>query len=71
MDEIGGDPHQRGLGNWGGGTLPPLETTAVRTVGKGKGKGEGKGKDSTPGITLVILKVSDQVWAKYGSSMVK
>ena len=32
----------------GDSTLPPLETTAVRTVGKGKGKG--KGKDYTPGI---------------------
>ena len=32
----------------GDSTLPPLETTAVRTVGKGKGKG--KVQDSTPGI---------------------
>jgi hypothetical protein len=29
--------------------LPPLETTAVRTV-KGKGKVNGKVQDSTPGI---------------------
>ena len=48
MEEIGGTLYNGGVENWGVTTLPPLETTAVRTVGKGKGKG--KGKDSTPGI---------------------
>ena len=40
-----------GVENWVGGTLPPLETTAVRTVGKEKGKVNGKVLNSTPGIS--------------------
>ena len=43
-----GGPPTMGGTKTGVTTLPPLETTAVRTVGKGKGKG--KVQDSTPGI---------------------
>ena len=50
IDVFGGDRQYFGVQNWGGGTLPPLETTAVRTVGKGKGKVNGKVLNSTPGI---------------------
>ena len=48
MEENGGTISNGGPENWVGTTLPPLETTAVRTVGKGKGRG--KVQDSTPGI---------------------
>ena len=47
-----GDYGQVGGTILGGTTLPPLETTAVRTVGKGKGKG--KVQDSTPGFFSFI-----------------
>ena len=54
IDVSGGGGPTKGARKLGNTTLPPLETTAVRTVGKEKGKVNGKVLNSTPGIVSII-----------------